>query len=531
MAEKIPEIEAFVVQIQRFEWRWAALYAAFIVGLLSAPFLVGFLAQTSDQQFSGGLIGTEDINSYLAKMNQGAHGAWLFTLPYTSEPQQGAPLYLFYLILGKISGTDFTSRVLAYHLARIFFGFVLIITVYRFLAEFLPQVDQRRLALIMVTLGGGLGWLLIISGNWAWCNSLPLEFSSPESFSFMMLLTLPHLLAARCLLLVSLLAFLHKRYIWSGLALLPLGFIQPATVIITWGVIGLSSLIKLILEKDFSPSNLWKNLWPVCMIGLLSAPPVLYLGFLFLSNPILKQWNAQNNIPTPHPLHYLSAFGIYLVLAGFGIKLLKQTRPDLWRLSIGWALFIPVLLYIPIGIQRRLIEGFHIPLVAITVLGLTSVLYSSRRWLIPFTMFLILPSSLLFWTGAIQSALRTSEPVFQPADELSVFDWLNKNAQPGQVVLSAFPTGNVLPAHTALIPFIGHRVETVFFTDKLLRVTAFYQPDTSTNERLRLLAEGQIKYVFYGCHERDLGVLDPSTLPYLIERFRQGDYSVYEVTP
>jgi hypothetical protein len=531
MVEKIRTKEAFVVQIQKFEWRWVVLFAALAMGLLSVPYLVGFSAQTSAQRFGGALIGCEDINSYLAKMNQGAHGAWLFTLPYSSEPQQGTPLYLFYLLLGKISGPDFTSRVLTFHLARIFFGFSLLLITYRFLAEFLPQIYQRRLALIISSLGGGLGWLLILSGNGTWFNSLPLEFSSPESFSFMLLLSLPHLLAARCLLLLSLLAFVQKRYVWSGLALLPLAFIQPATVIIAWAVIGVSSMIKLILAKKYSMRIAWEHLWPACLIGLLSAPAVLYLSFLFLTNPILKQWNGQNNIPTPHILHYLSAFGLYLILAVFGLKQLKPARPDLWCLSIGWALLIPVLLNIPIGIQRRLIEGFQIPLIALAVLGLTTVHNSYRRWLIPLTLFLILPSNLLFWTGTIQSALQTTEPVFRVANELSVLDWLNKNAQPGQVVLSAFSTGNVLPVHTPLISFIGHASETIFLADKLLRVTAFYQPDTPANERLRLLSAGRIKYVIFGPHERDLGALDPSNLPYLIERFRQGEYALYEVTP
>jgi hypothetical protein len=521
-----------VIQFQKFEWRWVCLFAAFVMVLLCVPYLVGFFSQTSTQYFSGSVIGTDDLNSYFAKMNQGAHGAWLFTLPYSSEPQQGAPLYWLYLFLGKISGADFAARVLWYHLVRIFFGFALIFITYRFLAEFLPQISQRRLALIMVTLGGGLGWLLILSGRWNWFNSLPLEFSSPESYSFLMLLTLPHLLAARCLLFIALLTFLRRRYVWSGVALLLLGLIQPATVIITWAVMGLASLIGFLSEKRFSLRDLWKNLKPILLIGVISAPSVLYIGYLFLVDPILKQWNAQNTIPTPNLLHYLSGYGVYLVLAGFGIKPLKEARPNLWRLTLGWSVLIPVLLYMPVGFQRRLIEGYQLPLVALAVLGLTTTIASSyRRWLIPLTMFIILPSSLLLWGGAIQSVLRHADPVFQPADQISVFDWLDKNAQPGQVVFCALPTGNVLAAHTLLIPFVGHYAETVFVTRKLLEVTAFYQIGTSDDERLRLLSINRISYILYGPLERQLGALNPESRPYLRQVFQQGDYSVYRVLP
>jgi hypothetical protein len=520
-----------MAQIQRIEWRWVALFAIFCLGLTCVPYLVGLSAQTSAQRFSGAVIGSADINSYLAKMNQGARGAWLFTLPYSSEPQQGVPLYLFHLLLGKISGPDFTSRVLTYHLARLFFGFLLILITYRFLAEFLPQVNQRRLALTLVTLGGGLGWLLILSGNVTWFDTLPLEFYSPETYSFLMLLLLPHLLLARCLLLAAVLAFLYKKYTWAGLALLPLGLLQPATVVVAWAVFGASAFVHIGCEKDFSPQNIWKKLRPIGLIGLISAPLMLYLGSLFLSNPILIPWNAQNLSLTPHPLHYLSGYGLYLLLAGFGIQPLKRSRPDLWRLAVGWTVVTPVLLYLPIGIQRRLVEGFQIPLVAVAVLGLTVRLYAFRHWLMPLTLCLVLPSSLLLWTGAIGSALSQAEPVYQSADELAALDWLDKNAQPGQVVLGAFFTGNVLPARTGLIPYIGHEVETVHIAAKRVRVAEFYRSETSADERLRLLAEGHIRYVFYGPNERDLGLLDLATLPGLTERFRQGACAVHEVTP
>ena len=521
-----------MIQYQKFERRWVIAYATIVMILLVVPFLIGFSSQTTEQHFSGGIIGIEDTNSYLAKMNQGAHGAWMFTLPYSSEPQHGAPLYWFYLLLGKISGAGFLNRVIVFQLARTFFGFLLILIVYRFLAEFLPRVNQRRLALIIVTLGGGLGWLLILFGNMNWFNSLPLEFYSPESFSFLMLLTLPHLLAARCLFILALLTFLHRRYVWSGLTLIFLSLIQPAEVIIVWAIIGLFSVINLIVvEKSISRNALWKNLYPTFLTTMISAPLLMYIGYLFLSDPILNQWSVQNVLPSPHPLHYISGYGPYLILATFGFKPLKQINPALWRFTMAWTLLIPVLIYMPIGLQRRLIEGFQVPLVTLTILGLSTINYSYRRWLTILLLSLIFPSSLMLFTGAIQSASHTTEPVFLPADELVVFDWLNQNAQPGEVVLSSYRTGNAVPVYTPLVSFFGHTVETVFYDKKLTQVVAFYQPETNNNERLGLISAGRIAYIFFGPQERKLGALDPSSLPYLKKRFEYGDYAIYQVIP
>ena len=77
------------------EWRWAALGALVVMALFSAPYLFGFASQTAEWRFSGFLIGVDDGQSYLAKMGQGARGAWLFTLPYSSEPQAGAFVSIF----------------------------------------------------------------------------------------------------------------------------------------------------------------------------------------------------------------------------------------------------------------------------------------------------------------------------------------------------------------------------------------------------------------------------------------------------
>lgn len=516
-------------KFQKNEWQWVFLYAGFLAILISVPYLIAFSSQTSTYAFGGGLIGIDDNNTYLAKMNQGALGAWLFTLPYSSEPQNGAPIYWFYLLLGKISGTDFTNRLIVFHLARSIFGVILTLTTYQFLAEFLPLVNHRRLALMITTIGGGLGWVLIIFGDQLGSGPPPLEFYSPEAFSFLMLLTYPHLLLARSLMLFALQAFLNQRYIGPGISLIFLSLIQPVDVIIVWLIIGLFSIITFASKKHFSRSGLWEELKPILLIGLISGPPLLYFEYLFISDPILKQWSAQNVIVSPSPIHFLAAYGLYLIFAIPGLKSLKSIRPDLWRLALAWIFLIPILIYIPIGFQRRLIEGFQVLLTALAILGLSLLRPHYKKIISVLTLTLLIPSGLMLFIGTVQSASRVSEPSFHSANKISAFDWLNENSQPKQIVLSSYLTGNILPAYTSLTPFIGHSVETLFFDQKLKKVVSFYQSSTSDDERLRLIEEEQIDYVFYGPDERNLGDLDPSKLAYLLKRFEQGEYAIYQV--
>ena len=126
--------------ITRREWAWAAVVAALVMAATTAPYGAGYASQTAEWRFGGFLIGVEDGNSYIAKMGQGARGAWLFTLPYTSEPQRGVLIYTFYLLLGKLAGPNHDTQVLVFHAARVALGFALVLVSYRFLAEFLPRV-------------------------------------------------------------------------------------------------------------------------------------------------------------------------------------------------------------------------------------------------------------------------------------------------------------------------------------------------------------------------------------------------------
>ncbi|MGH2522532.1 MAG: hypothetical protein ACRDH2_08510, partial [Anaerolineales bacterium] len=481
--------------------------------------------------FSGFLLAVEDGNSYLAKMGEGAHGAWRFTLAYSSEPQRGAFVFLFYLLLGKLAGTSHEAQGMVYHLARLACGFALLLVSYRFLAEFLPRVRQRRLALLWVALGGGLGWLLILLGQTQMFGSLPIDFYSPEAYTFLILYTLPHLAAARCLFLLGLLAYLSGKGGWAGLALLGVSLIQPLSVLVAWLVMGVDTVLGWVTRWRNAPYAIRDTRYAMPIAILLSSPVVAYTIFAFSTDPILKQWNAQNVLPSPHPLHYLFGYGIWLILGLWGGAVLQRRRPGLARFVVGWAVAIPFLLYAPIPTQRRLIEGFQLPVVALAVLGMTIALQRRRRWLVPAVFALTLPTSVILLLGGFRAASAPTEPIFLPADQRAVFDWLSKNAHPGQVALSAFETGNALPAYTPLIAYIGHGPETVFLAEKRPRVAAFYRSSTTDNERRQLLADGRIAFVLFGPPEHALGDFDPATAGYLYRQFSADEYAVYQVEP
>ena len=72
-------------------------------------------------------------------------------------------------------------------------------------------------------------------------------------------------------------------------------------------------------------------------------------------------------------------------------------------------------------------------------------------------------------------------------------------------------------------------MKTLIYAEKQPSVARFFAIDTPDCERLALLEQWQVAYVFYGPDERSLGDWDPATVSWLEPVFGQGDVAVYRV--
>jgi len=528
--------------VTRRERRWALAFALLVMLALTLPYLLGYARQGEDWAFTGFLYGVEDGNSYIAKMLRGYAGDWLFRTPYTAQPQGGAVVLLPYLLLGKLTAppAQHEQLVALYHLFRYAAGVLAVLATYDFAALFLKRVDLRRWATALATLGGGLGWLLVILGQGNLLGSLPLDFYSPESFGFLALFGLLHLALGRALLLWGLVAylrpapesprFLDRPGVKTGLLWLALGLVQPLFVVVGWAVIGAHALALLVRGYVRDHQMSWgTHLRPLTWPLLLSAPMVVYTAVHFQLDPFLAAWTAQNLLPSPHPLHYLLAYGLVLPPAVFGARaLIRQDARRGW-LPAAWVVVLPLLVYFPINVQRRLAEGVWVALVVLAIVGIEAFAKERAGLVRAVLAALVLPTSLLLWVGGFQAAWSPAEPVFRPSEELAAFEQLATVAEEGEVVLAAYSTGNALPAWAPLRVVAGLGTESIGWPGLEMRIAGFYQSGTGDAERLALLSEFGVSYVFWGPEERALGDWWPASADYLRSVVEVGEYAVFEV--
>jgi hypothetical protein len=525
--------------IKRSEFRWVLAASLLVVLFASLPTLYAWGLADDDHVFSGFVYNTEDGTSYIAKMRLGAGGAWLFHLFYTPEEHDGALVYTFYLLLGKLAAGLGVSFMLAYHLARAFFGLGLLLTVYAFMARFTSEVAVRRIAWALIAVGSGLGWLLTILGATQWLGALPLDFWVPEAYVFLVLYNLPHLALAEALLLWSILwtmnAFEGKGLRWclcSALAAFLMAWIVPFYAGVLAAALG-AYLLALFIKRWFDPARRarsipWQETGMTILTGLGAVPPVLYNAWVFTTNPAFKLWASQNQILSPHLLHYLLGFLLLLVPAIRGTIWAIRQGEERWLLPVAWVLAVPLLLYMPFNLQRRMIAAVQLPLGLLAATGLL-IWFRNRRWLPVAYIALVSLSNLLLVAGTLGPVSQREPPIYRPGAEADALTWLSEHSEPGEIVFASFKVGNVIPAQTDLRVFAGHGPETLHSAEKQDVIQGFFQPETSDSVRQWLLRDYALDYVFYGPQERKMGDWDPATAPYLKPVYTEGGYTIYQV--
>ncbi|MGH2606371.1 MAG: hypothetical protein ACRDG5_07235 [Anaerolineales bacterium] len=247
---------------------------------------------------------------------------------------------------------------------------------------------------------------------------------------------------------------------------------------------------------------------------------------MLAADPFLQTWARQNRVLSPPPTDYLWAYGIAIILAIWAVW--RGIRDGTFRawLPLAWAAAFPLLAYAPVNLQRRLPEGTWIALLILAALALAE--WKRRSLAAAVFAGISLPATVLLMVGGISTASTPRQPAFYPAAEARAADWLRLTANRGDVILSAYPVGNRLPARAPVRVVIGHGPETAN-SDVLLPAVGRFFSSAEDEERRQLLSEQGVNFVFWGPAERELGAWYPGQLPELIRVYVDQGYEIFRV--
>ena len=546
-------------RVDRTEWRWVVMWIAVALVVTSIPLAIGLIRSSPDRVFGGATFAVEDVNSYFAKMRAGASGEWLFRIVYTSEPHDGALFFLFHILLGKLAALIGWPLEVMYHLARSLFGALALIVLYRFITLFSGSVALRRIAFLLVVFGGGSGWVLMLTAQPNWLGSPPLDLILPEGFTFLVLYAMPHIALARTFLMLGLLFIWESGAdseaprqwggrlagVWAGVCWTAMAFIVPFYVLVVYAI-GLGAFAASAAARSIDWAQTRRTILACAIAGIVPT----YAFVVFTTNSVFAIWSSQNQVISPHPLHYVVAYGVVGGLALASLPWAWRRRERIWRFLVGWMLIIPPLLYLPFGLQRRLIEAWQAPVSILAAVTLARVAlpavrrsrlvrwltrfprYTSgglQRWALSGLLLLTTPTFGLLLLDQSARAAAGWPPMFRDGGEVAALDWLSARTTYDDVVLCAYDTGNYLPARAAVRVFVGHGPETVHLDEKLPLVKRFYLVEADDGWREAFLRDWGIDVVFVGPFERELGTADLSGRAYLKLEYDVGGYQIYRV--
>lgn len=545
----------------RREWWVVLLVTLLATAVMQLPYILGYALARPGTEYTGNLVNVEDF-SYQAIILQGYQGAWQYHGQFTPEQHAPAFLYVFYLALGHLARFLGLSVVGVWHVSRVMASLLLIPVTFGFVSSFLQDRAQRWVAFLLAVFGSGFDWALFPWEKFDIVGGAPVDFRMPEAHLFFSALTYPHFAVGIVLLLLTFwfsLKALERRdpryAMGAGIANVLLVLIYPFLIVLVAAVLGAYWLLLTWRSHHLAVRE-------VVLLAIAFGMPVpllAYYAYILQVNPVYRAWNEQVVTLSPNPLHYALAYGLMIVLGLLGWRSRRVTHPSDEEMTEGsraqldllfvWIVVVLILLYAPLNMQRRFVEGLQVPLAIVGAVGLVQVvlpwaqqthvfqwLARKRRYTldgfarVTIVMFLLLMSAanvVVVLQLSLLTAFVQPDAFFRSAAEIKAVDWLRDHAAQDEVTIAAYWTGAMIPARAGSAVFVGQRYETVHFEDKFGMVTQFYGSQASDEWRCNLLRTYGVKYVWWGPRERSLGAFDPGTVPYLEMAFSDSDVALY----
>jgi hypothetical protein len=188
-----------------------------------------------------------------------------------------------------------------------------------------------------------------------------------------------------------------------------------------------------------------------------------------------------------------------VILAIIGLRHFSRTHSAQSALVLGWAAIVPVLLYFPgFPYQRRMLEGWFIPLVILAGFGVLQIWIGIKKHVhssiiqsafigaaVTLGILLVFPTSLTHLINDAWFASFGKEPIYVPSGLPTAAAWLREHTTQNDIILAQPFDSNLIPGWSGRTVYYGHddltadsvrkskEVEEFFTTSKSPDATAF----------------------------------------------------------
>lgn len=508
--------------------KFLTLVVVIAVIIAALPFVYAVLTTPEGMVYSGRhWQNSGDYAVYFSQMEQARQGHVLFFDLFTSENHPRAIFNPIWLVLGWISRITGLFVPLTFHISRLMVIPLFLVVAARFVWTMLDDALERRVALLLISFGGGIA---------GYAQTTDASAFHAMQFSPHLVLSLTVLLAIFLLMYQSFSRHSLRPAVFAGFLGLVLFFFHPYHISTTYGILGVYTLVMVIRQRQFA----WHFIASFCTYIALSAPAVLYYWLFFKYSPIGNGWLVQSDLlmHARPPWELLLAFAPLVLLAVVGYKVLVARRREQAIFMMIWVITALILMWVPWFFRMRTIGGMTIPLSIAAAAGIV--------WLFRHAPY---GKPIIVWSsGLIVVVIVGTAPVhlgtlaknisiyadrvdyaYLSEEFIDVAQTYKQQATDADVLLASPYTSNIIPALTGKRVYIGHGIQTLSSQQKVNDIIAFFSRaanDSPTHEELR--SRG-ITFLLITPEERELGAHPLENASFLDMVAQEGPYSLYRV--
>ena len=468
-----------------------------VLGLNAFPNYYAYINTPLGNSFSGQASWFDpwDINVYVSTIKWGQGGNVLLQNNYTTAEHTPVLMYPFYTLLGYIFNT--LPSYLLFHSLAVVFGFLLLLTIWKLNRVFITETRESLIAVILIALGGGLGWLFFPQLKSADIFITGLTFTSHFQR--------PHEALGVIFYLFSLILFFKaatlkkiKFNLLSLGALFPLIFFYPYYFLSYLLICGLYSLLIFLKNNDKKPV-----IYVFINASLVIPFILIYLNHLRSSEGFSGVISQQLN--NPDIIQLILGYGI---LSAFMIYQLIYLKKDKITVFLNIWFFSSLLLsFLPFGFSRFYLRTLFFPAVILSLLSLeliSSKLHLSKKFLISVLLVILPLSSFYISYKRLAEAENSNHWYYLKSTEREALEFLDTSTPKGSGVLASYTMGNYIPANTNNKVYFGHLLQTPNAEEKINNSIMFYSNKFSEEEAIEFIKEARVNYIIFGPEEKNI---------------------------
>lgn len=531
--------------ISRKEWQWVVFWGGFLTILTMIPYAFAVIVDNNNWHFWGILSNPYQSANHLAQIRQGYEGKWLFEFRYTPEENPSVGLFVFYTLLGHMARTLGLSQIVVFHLARVASSLFMFMAFYHLSASVWQRLRPRRLFFWLISIGSGLGWLLLI----IFPDALSADLSVPAAFPLYAAYTNPHFPLS-----IGGLTFLASFFVNifrpgydeapklenGGLTIILLSLlvvsVLPSALIAFATSLAIFILITAYIERKFP----WHEIRWATMVWAPALPIAFYLFLILRSTDFIEAFVEQVFTPAPNIILFLIGYSGFLLLAAPGLyRASRRFERDSDQLMFIWLVFNVIIIFIPSPLQGRLLIGLIIPLTFFVVRSIedfwVNQINPKRHTLFITALFvLLIPTNILaliipLYGAVFNRDVGAKSSIVVPQDYHEALEWLDENGIEGEVVLASPEISLWVPVATPLRVVYGHPFETVPAETREMQVENFFSG--SDCQTLLNTNDFNVDYVLWGSYEKELQQTSETTTTSCLEAiYAKMDIDLDEAT-